>query len=424
MIQMNRRQALSYFLPAAVGLHAADEGDLALFFQLLSLNRQEADAALVEVRRTWQPGYVPMLAELLQLFAVASGSRIGLEATRAPIVSLLAEKTGQTLGDEPSQWSRWNWTRPYAPHPKYGEFKGLLYRNLDRRMGEFFPPEVDSRIRLDQVQWGGVMVNGIPPLVNPAMMAAKDAAYLKDSNVVFGVAREGEARAYPKRILAWHEMALDHIGSVDLTLVYCTLCGTVIPYRSETGGRKFTFGTSGLLYESSKLMFDEETKSLWSTLQGQPVIGKLARSGLQLEFEPVVTTTWGEWRGEHPETMVLSTDTGHRRDYSEGAAYRAYFATDELMFDVSHRDTRLKNKEEILAIRLAGRKPLAIPVRLLPRKGEFKVVHEGTEIVIHTSKQGANRAYLNGRQIPAHRAFWFGWITQYPDTVLLSPRRH
>jgi len=55
----------------------------------------------------------------------------------------------------------------------------------------------------------------------------------------------------------------------------------------------------------------------------------------------VVTTTWGEWRRRHPGTRVLSLDTGYGRDYSEGAAYRDYFATDELMFSVPVLDTTL-----------------------------------------------------------------------------------
>jgi Protein of unknown function (DUF3179) len=66
-----------------------------------------------------------------------------------------------------------------------------------------------------------------------------------------------------------------------------------------------------------------------------------------------VTTTWGEWRAEHPDTTVLSLDTGHERDYSEGAAYRDYFGNDRLYFQVSKMDTRLKNKAEVLVLRIA-----------------------------------------------------------------------
>jgi len=94
-------------------------------------------------------------------------------------------------------------------------------------------------------------------------------------------------------------MAIDRLGGVDLTIVYCTLCGTVVPYESTVAGRQLRFGTSGLLYRSNKLMFDEETASLWSALEGVPVVGPLAGSGIRLPFHAVVTTTWGEWKREH-----------------------------------------------------------------------------------------------------------------------------
>ena len=142
----------------------------------------------------------------------------------------------------------------------------------------------------------------------------------------------------------------------------------MIPYESVLGGQHIKFGTSGLLYRSNKLMFDHGTKSLWNTFEGVPVVGALAGSGLRLTHRAVVTTTWGEWRRMHPETTVLTLATGHERDYREGAAYRDYFATDELMFDVpeldDHPDGELDNKDEVLTLLLedaAGEgQPLAI----------------------------------------------------------------
>lgn len=97
---------------------------------------------------------------------------------------------------------------------------------------------------------------------------------------MFGLVVNGAARAYRKRILGWHEMATDQVGGVGLTMVYCTLCGTVIPFESQAGGRSFRFGTSGLLYRSNKLMFDEETRSLWSTFEGVPVVGPLTAANI------------------------------------------------------------------------------------------------------------------------------------------------
>ena len=154
--------------------------------------------------------------------------------------------------------------------------------------------------------------------VRPRPFQPAEATWLRDGHIVFGIVINGQARAYPKRILAWHEMALDRVGGVDLTIVYCTLCGTVIPYESGVRGRRFAFGTSGLPYRSNKLMFDEETRSLWSSLEGVPVVGTLVDSGLQLPFRSVVTTTWGEWKQDHPATTVLSLETGYERNYARG----------------------------------------------------------------------------------------------------------
>lgn len=387
--------------------------DLSLFFTAMGADDSKAQAALQTIAKAWRPAFAIMFTEMLRL----SGP---LERQR--LLHFLVAQTGQHFESDPALWSKWVWSQPYRPHAQYAQFKGILYSLIDPRMGNFFPPHVAARIRLDEVEWGGVRVNGIPPLVHPKTLSAKDAGYLDDSDRVFGVAINGEARAYPQRILAWHEMALDHVGGLDLTVVYCTLCGTVIPYRS----RGYEFGTSGLLYESSKLMFDSGTNSLWSTLQGEPEIGKLANSGVALEFQPVVTTNWGEWRGEYPKTTVLSLDTGFTRDYGEGVAYHDYFATDQLMFQVSRTDSRLRNKDEVLVIRLSGKRPLAFSAEYLKKHPKLTYVHEGVPLEIRTSPHGANHVYRGGHagdeaaQIPAYRAFWFGWYAQFPDTVLVK----
>jgi hypothetical protein len=332
-------------------------------------------------------------------------------------------------------------------------------------MAGFFPPGARALVRLDEVDWGGVKVNGIPPLDHPKTVPASAAEWLKDKHVVFGIALGGEARAYPKRILAWHELARDRLGGVELTVVYCTLCGTVIPYASEVGGLRRTFGTSGLLYRSNKLLFDEETMSLWSTLEGRPVIGSLAGSGLELRAFPVVTTTWREWRSAHPETTVLSLETGYERDYSEGAAYRDYFATDRILFEVPRTDPRLKNKDEVLGllVRAAGtgegapRRAIALSADFLEGHPLYELSFAGRDLIVVTSRDGANRVYETGgtdfrrgpaadivedagggrwrvseealvhettgqrrARVPARRAFWFGWYAQFPDTELVK----
>ena len=290
------------------------------------------------------------------------------------------------------------------------------------------------------------------------MTTADKASYLEDDHVVFGIQINGDARAYPKRILAWHEMFTDTIGGVPIAGVYCTLCGTVIPFRTRVDGIDHALGTSGFLYRSNKLMYDRATQSLWSTERGEPILGPLADQGIVLPYESVVTTTWKAWRKRHPDTTVLSLNTGHRRDYSEGAAYRDYFATDELMFKTPFNDQRLANKREILALRFAAApdEQLAIDTHFLQKNPVYQNSIGRQSFIVFTDNSGANRVYdpgmvnfvrYDGEQLatdsqgnhwtvdeewlenergerlsrlPYHRAFWFGWHAAFPQTQLIK----
>ena len=469
-----------------------------LFFVAASPDAKLAVPALEAIGKSWRNGYAALIVdlarfmvpartaasdnsferrqslpdELAQRFnepptdeSVSGGPRVS--PARARLIRFLEEHTGQRFGNDLGKWRDWIWRLPYDPHPDAMRFKAALYARVDPQMARFFTAR--ALIRLDEIDWGGVKVNGIPPLVAPVSVPAERATYLKDQHVVFGIVAGGQARAYPKRILAWHEMALDTLGGVPLTIVYCTLCGTVIPYLSVVDGTLRHFGTSGLLYRSNKLMFDEESQSLWSTLEGKPVVGPLAGGRARLDFLGVVTTTWGEWRRAHPETTVLSVATGFERDYSEGAAYRDYFASDALMFRVPVIDTRLKKKDEVLGVLLpargGGRQAVAFSTAFLQRHPIHHVAFEGRNLVVITSAAGANRIFdaggLSGSgdaprmftrfsgpdlvvddhgqtwrvteealvatatattlsRIPAFRAFWFGWYAQFPDTELVK----
>lgn len=442
---------------------AATPPDVGTFFDAASLDDSRAEPARERIAAAWRDGYAAPIVDMIDLMRRTSFVDPASWIRLNRLVGFLERQTGQSFGLDVDGWRRWTWALPYSPPSDYGAFKARLYAQLDPRFAEFFAPPVHASIRLDEVEWGGVPVNGIPPLDHPKSIPAREAEYLDDGNVVFGVFIDGAARAYPQRILAWHELASDRLGGREITLVYCTLCGTAIPYASRVGGRVRRFGTSGLLYESNKLMFDAGTHSLWSSIDGRPVVGPLVGSGLRLEALPIVTTSWGEWRRRHPDTTVLSIATGFARDYSEGAAYRDYFSTDQLMFDVSKHDSRLPNKAEVLVLRLppslAGDTgPVAISADFLSRHPVYEVDIPAPRLVVITSPAGANRVYLAGARrftgmdaagrvrdgqgrawtvsedalratfdptlelarVPAHRAFWFGWFAQHPDTLLIK----
>ena len=139
--------------------------------------------------------------------------------------------------------------------------------------------------------------DGIPALTNPKQVAPEQATYLTDDELVFGVEIDGDARAYPLRILDWHEMLNDVVGGVPVTLAYCTLCGSGILYDTRVPGRAepFVFGSSGFVYRSNKLMYDQATHSLWNQFTGRPVVGPLTGSGIELKVLPVTLASWRDW---------------------------------------------------------------------------------------------------------------------------------
>ncbi|MEM7359785.1 MAG: DUF3179 domain-containing protein [Pseudomonadota bacterium] len=426
------------------------------FIELLgSADPIVVESFLLKLDQHWSPTLIPVIVETM--------SYSGSAYVRRQLQQLLVDKTGQKELSEPNEWYQWLWNQDEHIRPDYASFKADLYRLIDPRFEAYFRDRQDSaRIRLDEVRWGGVGQDGIPPLRNPEMISADEADYLEDDNIVFGVVVNGDVRAYPKRILAWHEMFTDTFGQGEdaepIAGVYCTLCGTVIIYKTRHQGVEHELGTSGFLYRSNKLMYDRATQSMWNTVRGEPVLGPLVDQGISLEHLSVVTTTWKEWRRRHPNTQVLSLNTGHRRDYGEGVAYANYFATDQLMFNTPFDDQRLANKQEVLALRFtaAPDKQLAIDTDYLNNNPVFHHQIGAQKFVVLTDKTGANRVYdpgdiqirnydgldtatdntgrrwrvseqslsaEDGSQLPTlpyHRAFWFGWHAAYPETQLIQ----
>ena len=248
-----------------------------------------------------------------------------------------------------------------TPHPSYREIKLSLFKRIYHEFGRFLDDELslpeNLKIRLEEITWGGVRVDGIPSLDNPKRIPAAEATYLRADDLVFGVSVNGDSRAYPLRIMGWHEMFNEVIGGVPLALAYCTLCGSGILFETLVPPREkpLIFGSSGFLYRSNKLMFDRETDSLWNQFTGKPVSGPLRDSGIELKIRPVVITTWKDWLDRHPDTTVLSLDTGHRRDYGSGVVYKRYFDSPDLMFPVVvENEDQVKRQDYVFGVRTAG----------------------------------------------------------------------
>jgi len=295
---------------------------------------------------------------------MAAGLIVSMRFTNGPtgaIAQVLSKITGETAAKSWADWMLWQERHPdVTPHPSFIDFKRDIFLAIDPNFDVFLQPEhlrSDAMdIRLEEITWGGVRKDGIPSLDNPDLIDGSDADYLRDDDLIFGVSINGDARAYPLRIMGWHEMFNDVIGGVPVALAYCTLCGSGILFETQIENRQdpLVFGSSGFLYRSNKLMFDRETHSLWNQFTGRPVSGSLAHSGITLQQRPIVIDTWKNWQAANPTTRVLSIRTGHKRDYGSGVVYNDYFASPDLMFPVDVDQTKLQQKDYVFGIRQFG----------------------------------------------------------------------
>ena len=272
---------------------------------------------------------------------------------------------------------------------------------------------------LKEVLSGGPPRDGIPSIDQPKFIPQDQVDFLRDDDVVIGLARGDTARAYPTRILVWHEIVNDTIGKQAVAVTYCPLCGTAMVFDRTIDGMERTFGVSGLLYRSDVLMYDRQTESLWSQLAMKAVSGPSV--GKALPWLPIEHMTFKAWREKYPEGQVLSTDTGAQRNY-QANAYAAYFASDKTMFPVPHTRSELSIKTPVLGVVIDG-KAKAYALSDLSTVKTIKDTVADKPITIHYDEEKQFPLVTNaaGAPVPSVTVFWFAWQAFYPQTGLWKP---
>ncbi|GBE24042.1 hypothetical protein BMS3Bbin02_00307 [bacterium BMS3Bbin02] len=359
------------------------------------------------------------------------------EATDA-LVANFATLTGADLTTDPVfERSAWQsitdlliaWDLP-AP-PEYVDYKGRLFTIIEPAWQPFFD-DAEAEIDWRLTSWGGVLIDDrvfgdidpcergcIPALDNPKVTPAADGDWYPDDRLVFGVVVDGEARAYPKHQMEFHEMINDTLGGRRIGVPYCTLCGSAQAYFTDSvpdGIEIPVLRTSGLLSRSNKVMYDLNTQSVFNTFTGKALSGPMREAGVTLEQITLVTSTWGEWKAAYPDTTILAEDGGI------GRVYRLDPLGDRdangAIFPIGDVDQRLPAQVQVVGVQSPDGVAVAFSVPDLETvlANEDSVSLGG--IVIIASGGGFSAQLEDGTPIVSHQSFWFAWSQFNPDTLL------
>ncbi len=420
---------------------------------LLSNKTKNVKKAVKEIVKKKDPSYAGILVEAWFFYRLQRKTNATYE-----IYEGLKKITGAQLEEKYWQWVEWLGKHREVPmHPLLPSVKSGVLKAVDERFGQFLYPGMATSIRLEEIVWGGVKVNGIPPLNFPQKEKIHTDHGWNDESLVLGVTIGDQSIAYPVTLLEWHELINDEIGGKPVVIVYCSLCGVGIVYDRTIRGSIHTFGTSGLLYRSNKLMFDEETNTLWQALTGKAVVGALALKHARLRIYPSEITTLKEWRTLHPDSLIPAKTPPPDMDYDR-SPYEKYKSSPDPMFPVWLKSDKLPPKAWVYGFML-GATPVAYPVTYLQKNRLFVDKVKNMNVLVWTTEGGATRIFIlgsdtlepevkgnklvdkisgkiydvawnglveegnaeNGKRyprLPGQRLYWFGWYAFHPNTEL------
>jgi hypothetical protein len=260
----------------------------------------------------------------------------------------------------------------------------------DPRHPGFPEPLIDP----DDLVSGGPPPDGIPPIDDPKFAPASEIDWLGDDEPVLSLTVGDEARAYPLQVMTWHEIVNDRVGGIPVTVTYCPLCNSGVAFERRVAGRLLDFGTSGLLHIDNLVMYDRQTESLWPQLTGQASVGTL--TGTQLKAIPMGVVSWKQFRASNPDALVLTRETGFRRDYGRNP-YTGYDDPDgDLLVDpLGGTDGRLPVKERVVGITV-GSDSVAIRRALVAGAGVVPLMVGGHDVVV-LHQPGQSSALDTGR---------------------------
>lgn len=404
-------------------------------------NSENAGLVVEQMEASGERRYVAWLVDLLRL---GVSNRVDSRVSAALTTLTGIESTGVSF-DDANRFGSLQATEDIDPGEGYREWKIALYERLD---DDFVPllETVETGQELARIHFGGVPRAGIPELNDPVRVSAADAVWMTDDELVMGAVIDGEAVAYPLRIVLHHELVNDHIADIPVSLVYCTLCRTGLLFDRTVDGQVIEFETSGLLENSNKIMVDRQTDTLWHHLEGEGFAGPL--TGTVLPQFPLVTISWADWVAEQPDTVVLAIpdpiyfDDPERPplaySYEPGDAYSSYYNDEDVWFPVLDTPDTFALKDQVIGVQfpdsdisLAIHLPSLLDggarwfaagdrsVIVVPTSAGARVF-DATGIDVGDAESGAevDAGLADGLDVViTEQSFWFAWWSNHQDTL-------
>jgi hypothetical protein len=277
----------------------------------------------------------------------------------------------------------------------------------------------DALVPPEEILHGGPGRDGIPSLDYPDFVAAGEATFLKSKDRVLGLELNGVARAYPIRILNYHEIVNDAFGGHAVVVTYCPLCNSGMAFNATVDHRRLDFGVSGLLYNSDVLLYDRQSGSLWSQIKQTAVTGEM--KGTRLEAFPMTHTTWRDWAARYPETQVLSDQTRFRRNYKVNP-YPNYRRDGKLFFPVAEENTKYRRKSIVMGLEIDGHFKAYPFSELNDSQATFRDEFQGQSFEVRYDKKNETASIFgqDGEEWPTLISFWFAWYAFHPDTEIYT----
>ena len=324
------------------------------------------------------------------------------------------------------------------------------------------PPFADRELPLpmvpdklsDHAVDGGPPQDGIPSIDDPDFLDASEAdaqPFLDDDTVVLAVAGEEDVKAYTRRVLVQHEIVNDTIDGTPVAVTYCPLTGTAQGFvRGDT-----EFGVSGMLINNNLIMHDRERERWWPQIPAVSIPGPWDDSpgGAALEEFRVIRTTWGRWKREHPETVLMSENTDFARDYDRDPYQeRGYYGLDGTIFENLYEDPYHHAKEWVYGIRSHEGSAVFVKAPLREQGIVEGKVGETPHLAVYDPDLDTAYVYRNPdeesftyddvetdddsgevvdgdgegyapddlllERVLAFDAYWFAWTAYYPDRAV------